>query len=121
MLNTKQLLLFYREKYVFLFCNTALVALLISVGWIAGVIRPRPDTIALHYDIFFGIDRLGPWSDLLSMAAGLAFLILVNAGLAYKIFAKDKYLSYYLLLMGVFGSVFFLVYLVSLTVFALQV
>ncbi len=119
--TTKQIVLFYRETYVFLFCNTAIIAFVSALIWIIGVIRPRPDSIALHYDVFFGIDRLGPWTDLLTEAAEVAVLMLINAAIAYKIFARDKYLSYYLLCMASIAPIIFLVYLVSLTVFVLGV
>ncbi len=121
MFNGKQLLLFYRERTVFIFFNAAIFFLCVSVIWILAVIQPRTESIALHYDIFFGIDRIGSWFELLYTAGAICACILVNAYIAYYIFAKDKYLSYYLLLLGSIASFIFLLYLMSLTLFALPI
>jgi len=53
--------------------------------------------IPLHYDIYFGINALGPWYQLFVIPGlGLA-VISLNFSLASFLFSRDKVLSYFLL------------------------
>lgn len=119
MILTKKIVLFYREKYLFLFFNLAAGCFLASMFWVLFIIGPRPGSMPLHYDIFFGIDRIGSWWQLLASGGAVGGLTLVNALIAYRIFARDKYLAYYMALMSAIASTLFLLYILTLTLYAL--
>jgi hypothetical protein len=52
--------------------------------------------IFLHYTIFFGVDDIGPWRELLVVPAGGLFILLVNGIAGWLGFQKDKYLAHLL-------------------------
>lgn len=115
MVNWKSVTLFYRERYIFSFFNLSLLFLLISLGLIIVGYQPQEDLAILHYNIFYGIDYLGPWF-MPYINIGLLFIaLLINFVFSYRIFTKDKYMSYYLNFAGTVAAILFTLYIYLLT------
>lgn len=115
----KKFVLYYRERYVFLYSTVSLVA--IAVALIIAVVKvvPLGGAVPLHYDIYFGIDRIGPWYHFFYVPLGGLFLVLLNTVIGYTIFTRDKYASYYLCLMGSFVSLTVMTYTIIMSLYIL--
>lgn len=98
--------LFFREflRRVFLRDHIVLWPLLAAVilqilNWGFLIWRGLPlqnqETIPLHYNIYFGVDLLGPWYGIF-LPAGFGFLALViNTVLVILIYEKQRLLAYF--------------------------
>lgn len=54
------------------------------------------DLVTLHYNIYFGIDWLGPWYQIFLLPSlGLAFF-LINFMIGAMVYQREKILSYFL-------------------------
>lgn len=67
-----------------------------AVVWVLLLTQiPRgSDQIFLHYTIFFGVDDIGPWRNLLIIPAGGLFILLANGIFGWTMFQRDKYLAH---------------------------
>ena len=93
----------------FLSYGTALALLINCLSWLflSGRITPQEQQIALHYNIYFGIDLVGPWWYLLLLpGAGIATL-LVNAALSVILLQREKILWYFLTVTSILVQGFF--------------
>jgi len=117
-INYRNLLLYYREKFIFMSINISLIVIILSVVLIL-VRLSRPGLITLHYDIIFGIDQVGPWYYSLRAPLAAFIVTILNFVIGYFLFAKNKYLSYYLCLLSSLSSVIVLMYLAVLSSFTL--
>lgn len=54
--------------------------------------------ISLHYNIYFGIDKIGPWYFVLALPLLGFFIIVFNNLLAYFLYLQDKFISHFLVL-----------------------
>lgn len=71
-------------------------------------VKSFSNLIFLHYNIYFGIDRLGEWHEIFILPAlGLVFLI-ANFIFAKLTFDKEKILSYFLASAGSFLQLLFI-------------
>jgi hypothetical protein len=52
--------------------------------------------IALHYNIYFGIDSIGPWYQVLIIPILGLFIIIFNNILGYIFYLQDKLISHFL-------------------------
>ena len=59
--------------------------------------RTAQAVVPLHYTIYFGVDRLGPWSDRLFLPAFGLLVILINAAVGYRVYSRQRMLGYILL------------------------
>lgn len=117
MIVARRLALFYRERTVFLLYTLSIVTSLLAVALIIFAIDKTRGIITLHYDIFFGIDRIGSWQRLF-LYPGLAMvLVFVNFCFSYLLFPRDKYLSYYLGIASALISGIVMFYILSLISF----
>jgi hypothetical protein len=78
--------------------NIILSLLINIVVWVAFIVvfRGSDEYIVLGYNMYFGISSLGPWYQILIMPAIGAFVILLNFGLCFYLYLKDRTLSYFL-------------------------
>lgn len=53
--------------------------------------------ITLHYNIYFGIDNIGPWYQALVLPIFGLIIIIFNNILAYFFYLQEKMLSYFLI------------------------
>jgi len=49
--------------------------------------------IPLHYNVFFGVDKFGPWYSVFQLPAFGLFFLLINNWLAARFFEREKILS----------------------------
>ena len=90
---------------------------MLSVALTAFNVYSNRELIPLHYDIFFGIDRIGePYKALFYPGLAAALLVL-NFAFGLFLMHRDKYLSYYLSEMAAFCSVLGLLHLIVLASF----
>jgi len=86
-------------------------SLLINIVlWLVLVWQTRglSDLIPLHYNIYFGIDLLGPWYQFFLLPSlGLLFFM-VNFIISLMIYSKEKVLSYFLVGTSSFIQLIFL-------------
>lgn len=61
--------------------------------------------IPLHYNIYFGIDYFGHWTQSFIMSGFGLFIILINTFLAFLIYLKEKFLSYFLIGVCLFSQI----------------
>lgn len=84
---------------------TALILLYFSI-------TPRVEPLALRYNIFFGIDLIGPWWHVfLYPLIGLG-IILVNFTVSYLTYLKEKLISIFFALAGAIVQLLILFYAV---------
>lgn len=64
--------------------------------WLIWQARNFTDLISLHYNIYFGIDLLGPWQQIFLLPlSGLIFLVINFFG-GMLVYFREKILSYFL-------------------------
>jgi len=114
-MRLRSIALFYRERYIFVFNNIALAGIALAIYFIWRILTTSSDSlIPLHYNIFYGIDYLG-WRGLLVLyLLAIGCMTVINFFVAYWLFTRDKYISYYLSAVSSFLSIFFLLYLLLL-------
>ena len=107
----------YRLKKTFQECLIAdkfmLISFLISLflnlalwAFLFWRIRPQEEPIYLHYNIYFGIDLIGPWYQIyLIPLSGLIFL-LINLVISLIIYNKEKVISYFLMVTAIICQIF---------------
>ncbi len=79
---------------------------LINLGaWIVLWLVPRPPAggqVFLHYNVIFGIDKIGTYSDLFAAPLWGAVILLVNMIIAWLILPKAAAMAEFLVLATVF-------------------
>lgn len=86
------------RKIRFLLLLTFLVWLLIPVLSFV-YLRPGAEEgqyLPLHYNIFFGVDKYGPWYSVFQLPAFGLFVLLLNIYLAAKFFERERILSLFI-------------------------
>jgi len=63
-------------------------------GMLIFLFRPQEAPIFLHYNIFFGIDLIGPWWKIFYLPVTGFVILVLNAILSGASFKEDKALSY---------------------------
>lgn len=89
----KKLAVFFSNK--FLLINFLLAAFLNTASWFLLLwrIKPSSEPIPLHYNVYFGLDLIGPWQQAFWVSAlGTIFLIL-NYFLAWQVYPQEKALT----------------------------
>lgn len=110
----RSLWLFYRERFVSLFFNIAALGIILS-GIIIGLRQPTyTETVTLHYNRFYGIDQIGSWIWIWIYWLGIIAIAIINFGLSYKVYTRDKYLGYYAQAAAAICSIGFLLYILLL-------
>lgn len=88
---------FFKDKLLKFSLIFSLLLNLLLWFYLAWQIRKLPSVIPLHYNIYYGIDFLGPWYYLIFLVGfGLA-LIVFNFFIALTVLTNHKILSYFLL------------------------
>lgn len=87
--------LFTRDRWVRL-TFLAAIALGVAAGVAVLAWFPRGESVALHYNVRFGIDLVGEWYRLLRLPAVSLALAAVNAVVALFVWRRDRVLAYLL-------------------------
>lgn len=118
MITRQSIGLYLKEKNILRYTIGTVISILVAALWILLKLRSTGNLNPIHYNIFFGIDRVGPWYYLLRYPAAALVVLVLNFTLGYFIFPRDKYLSYYLMLMTFACSITMILFLLSLTGYA---
>ena len=108
-----------RDKAVLL--NFWLNALLQLLAWFGALLlaRPASQPLILHYNIYFGVDFLGPWVWLLVFPVSGLFIFFLNFTLALGLYVHQRLLSLFLVyvataVQAIFLTALGLIYLINL-------
>jgi len=81
-----------------------ITSFLLNIGLWAGLsflFRPQEEPIFLHYNIFFGIDLIGPWWKIFYLPITGLVILLLNTGFSAASYKEDKALSFMVMIMTV--------------------
>lgn len=70
--------------------------------WLGFNFRNLSDTVFLHYSIYFGIDLIGPWYQILFIPLLGMVLFAVNFALGFVFYKIEKMLGYFLVASAAF-------------------
>ena len=85
------------------------LAILTNIGiwvWLLWQIRPQEEFIFLHYNVLFGVDKIGPWYHVLALPLLGVAVILINTIIGWIHFEKDKFVGFILNMVSVFCQMF---------------
>lgn len=80
----------------------SLVLNLTSWGLVAFFIRPVDFPIILHYNVYFGVDIIGPWWQLYFLPAIGVIILGINVVLGYLFYQKKERIIAHLLMLATF-------------------
>ncbi|OGY89231.1 MAG: hypothetical protein A3B30_00135 [Candidatus Komeilibacteria bacterium RIFCSPLOWO2_01_FULL_52_15] len=109
--------LFVTERVTLFLALLSALFIFFSFFWVLTHADRSAAAIPIHYNVLVGIDLLAPWYAVLWYVLAALVVFTVNLFLAFRIFAKDKYLSYYLGLSSVFCSFFLALYVIMLSTY----
>ncbi|MBI2410458.1 MAG: hypothetical protein HYV32_00985 [Candidatus Kerfeldbacteria bacterium] len=69
------------DRLLFLFLLVSILLSAASFGLILWKIPPTENTVFLHYNVYFGVDRTGNWRDIFWLPGSGAAMVVVNAAL----------------------------------------
>lgn len=81
-------------------------------AWRVLPVVQQQDFLPLHYNIYFGIDRFGPWYYIFVPAALGATLLIINLIFQTAFFRRESVLSYFFAIATVFSEVMLFVAMV---------
>lgn len=96
-----------------IFAGAALVQLA-NWAYFAWLVKPQDGLLFVHYNIYFGVDLVGPWYRLYTIPAAGLVVLLVNFFLARTLHRKSPILSRLLLAITAYAEL--LILLVSLLI-----
>lgn len=73
-----------------------LVAFLLNIAswiWLFWHIGPQDEQIFLHYNVLFGVDLIGPWSQMFYLPISGIVILILNAVIGWLFFRDDKFVS----------------------------
>lgn len=100
---------FWKNKII-LFCIAVSLVSEALLLWIFQKLPQNQETLFLHYNIYFGIDLIGPLKSAylyFPVTSGVIFLF--NTFFAYFLFSREKILSIFFEVTAALSSVIFLV------------
>ncbi len=74
--------------------------------WLFTHVHVKQDSFFIHYNILFGVDQIGSLVDLLLIPVFALVIALVNAGLGWLVFSKDKIMAHLLNTIGFLVQIF---------------
>lgn len=93
---------FLRDKNIVLILLFGLIINLANLIYIISKIKPTPEPIPLHYNIYFGIDLIGKWY-LIFLNPLLGFFIyFLNIVISYIIYKRERIIAYLLTSLNIF-------------------
>lgn len=98
------------SKPVF-FVNIGLSVFFHLAAWVllSWYIKPQSELIVLHYSVYYGVDRVGTWSEAYLLPVFGLFLLLLNTGLALFFIDRHRLLSWFFLVCTTLFELFLLV------------
>jgi hypothetical protein len=80
----------------------SLIINVLNWGFIAFFIRPVDFPIILHYNVYFGVDVIGPWWQVYSLPLIGLMILGVNTVLGYLFYQKKERIVAHLLMLATF-------------------
>lgn len=87
---------FFKDKVVAYSCGAAVILTFAQLGVLLLRIEPKSAPIFLHYTTYLGVDFTGAWYLAYGIPVISFLAVLLNAGLAYALIAREKILGYVL-------------------------
>lgn len=107
---------FFKQKWhIFLLIINLFLNLLIWL-WIFWRVKPQAEPIPLSYNLYFGIDYLNYWQNIFIGPIAALLIIIINYCLAFLIFLKNKFLSWWLILLAGAFQLFLLLFYIILII-----
>ncbi len=101
-LNEKIKLFFGREYFKSRIVLWLLFSIILAnlIDWLALAIflRPRGDSVILHYNVYFGVDSIGALRKAYMLPLIGAIILLINIILSFYFYAKKERIAAYVLL-----------------------
>lgn len=96
-----------------------LVALLILASFVAVVLFvPKEENVALHYNVYFGIDFIGSWFLALLIPTVMLILTVLNTVVGLMVWRHDRIIGYFMATGSLFVNVIGAISVVLLIVIA---
>lgn len=86
--------------------GVSLIINLLLWGALAYLFQPQEEPIFLHYNIFFGIDLIGPWWKIFYIPLSGFIILLINTSLSAASFKEDRALSFTVMSATIFFELF---------------
>jgi hypothetical protein len=96
----------FKDIFVFIGLTIGLVFFALSSWYIFGEVNWEAERFFLHYNIIFGVDRLGEVRDLWHFFFGALGVLLFNYFLSLFLFTKDKIISRIIVIFGGIWQIF---------------
>lgn len=74
------------DRLLFIFLLVSILLCAASFGLILWKIPPTENTVFLHYNVYFGVDRTGNWRDIFWLPGSGAAILVLNA--AFVLWSK---------------------------------
>lgn len=87
---------FFQDKIIRVNLFFSLILNIALWGFLAWQVKDFPELIPLHYNIYFGIDLLGPWYQIFLLPTIGLVIFIINFFLGTIFFLKEKIISYFL-------------------------
>ncbi len=98
--------LYFRKVPVLIMVGLTLALNLFAWLWLFLQIPTQSEQVFLHYNILFGVDKIGTYGEIYQVP-GLGLLILVlNLVIGWVLYRRDWFFSYSLLFAGLICNVF---------------
>lgn len=95
-----------KDRFILINFGLALIINLLLAFLLYTEIEHSGLPIYLHYNVYFGVDLIGDWTQVFILPAAGLFIWIVNLSLAYLLYIKEKILSYFLAAAVLLASVF---------------
>jgi len=92
----KQLHDMFRRPSLSIATTVAIVGNALMWLFLSDRLVPQTDSIPLHYNIYFGIDLVGPWWYLYGFAFVGLVVFLVNLALSIILYTRERIVAYFL-------------------------
>ena len=101
--------LLLKDRVVFWSFVIGLLLNLLLWAFLIYRVRPQLEPLLLHYNIFLGIDLIGPWWKMYFIPGLGSGILVFNFILGWMLFLKEKILSYFLFIAFALLQVFLIV------------
>lgn len=98
-----------KDRFVKFNFISALVLNILNIGLVyynfSRFLVGQTESVVLHYNIYFGIDKIGDWQNIYYLPLIGFFIIVINLLLSYWLHFYDKLISYFFLFIALFCQI----------------
>lgn len=105
---------FWQDKLIFF---PSIISIILNFFiWLFLIIRVKSlnQIIPLHYNIYYGVDFIGPKTELFKINLLALLILFINLFLAFKIYKYERINSYFLLFASLLSQLIFLIFFISI-------